>query len=199
MLISVMIEVIVLGKTLFPRVSRESLGSCVTSYHLITSYHVLPLLIPTGGSPTNLTALQDEFDGVLLSWAAPTVPPNGGYSITADPGGIDVVTPSSPFRVAVRQPGLYSFRVSYISQHLPGGTVGLDGVTVRGKGDKEVSSIMWELGGWDSIQYMEVEREMGLFVDICTLGFISLLIHSPMAFYVVVAKSKRKIPSLYYR
>ena len=86
-----------------------------------------------GGSPTNLTATQEDHNVMLLSWATPSSPPNGGYRVTVEPGEISDVTPASPYRVTVQQPGIYSFQVVYISQHLPGGTAELAGVTVRGK------------------------------------------------------------------
>ncbi len=83
-----------------------------------------------GAAPTNLMAMQNGMDSVLVSWTA--APGGGTYRVTADPGGVSVDIPLLSHTITL-QPGVYNLMVMTISQHYPGGTAGPVEVTVRGE------------------------------------------------------------------
>ncbi len=78
--------------------------------------------------PTNLMAIQNTLDTVLVSW---TAPPSGRYRVTADPGGVSEDNSESPQTITI-QPGAYSITVMSLSQHYQE-TAGPVEVTVRGE------------------------------------------------------------------
>ena len=92
-------------------------------------------LLFIGSAPTELAATQNGLNSVSVSWTAPSAPPSGGYHITANPGNVNVVAPSSPHTITIQQLGVFNIQVRSTSQHLPGKMVELDGVAVRGEGN----------------------------------------------------------------
>ena len=72
---------------------------------------------------------------ITVSWTEPSMPPTIGYSISVDSTDINirVNVSSSPQNVSVSQAGVYTVRVTSISQHYPGGQSTPVQVTVRGK------------------------------------------------------------------
>ncbi len=85
-----------------------------------------------GGSTTNLTAMQNGVNSVLVSWTA--APGGGTYRVTAYPGGVSMDTPLSSLTRTL-QPGVHNIMVmTHSTQHYQsGGTAGPLEVTVRGK------------------------------------------------------------------
>ena len=78
-------------------------------------------------------ARQTGISSMLVSWTAASPPPIMGYRVTAEPGGISQVAPSSPLTIGHLQPGVYRVQVVSLSQHLPSEAMGPVEVTVKGE------------------------------------------------------------------
>ena len=77
--------------------------------------------------------MQNGPDSVLVSWTAPSVPPGDGYHIAAyGPVNASANATTSPHDLTIDCPGVYTIQVTSLSQDLPGGTVEVEGVIVRG-------------------------------------------------------------------
>ena len=78
--------------------------------------------------------MQTGFGTVQISWTAPRIQPGRGYRITINPSGDSTSATASPQTLSVSTPGEYDIQVLYLSQHLPGRMVELEGFVVRGEG-----------------------------------------------------------------
>ena len=85
-------------------------------------------------SPTNVMAMQNGLDSVLVSWTASSHPRNTmiQYRVTADSGGVSIFM-QSPSMISL-QAGVYAIEVVSFSQTLlPSEAVRVDNIMVRGE------------------------------------------------------------------
>ena len=86
----------------------------------------------TGGAPSNLQVVQTGMNMVRLTWSPPPGPSSRGYQIDYT-GNITIQTSSTTLAINTLPFGEYSFQVTSLPRHFPGGTVGPETITVRGK------------------------------------------------------------------
>ena len=87
-------------------------------------------------SPTNVMAMQNGLDSVLVSWTSSSHHPESAviqYRVTADSGGVSSISMRSPSMISL-QAGVYAIEVVSFSQTLlPSEAVRVDNIMVRGE------------------------------------------------------------------
>ena len=88
-----------------------------------------------GAAPTDVTAVQDGLDTVLVSWTAPPAPPANGYWILVS-GARNVSTNVQSTTCTIKTEsnlGVFIIQVASLSNHFPGPTSAPVEVTVTGR------------------------------------------------------------------
>ena len=93
------------------------------------------ILLNTIGAepPTNVTAVQNGLESVMVSWTPPSSAPTSGYRVKVTPGGHSMNAQAPSQTIQPLEPGAYNIKVISLSHNkLPSEEVAAE-VTVNGK------------------------------------------------------------------